>query len=285
MANTVREALVAFRRSPILVILSASMIGLSLFVIGLFGIAAHNVRLVLDRIESRVEIVAYLMDDAPTESVQLALADVRAFPEVLEAIYIGRDQALETAQRELPEFGTLFTDLDVNPLPASLEIRLLPGYRDPQTVSAVASRVTAFPFVEDVRFGREWLDKVFLLRQIAGAAALVVGGAFATVSVLIIGAAIRMAIFARREEITIMRLVGATDGYIRRPFLLEGLLTGLIGGGIALGLAYAVFWLLSDSIVQLEWIPDTWIAGGIATGGMLGLLAARSAVKRHLREI
>lgn len=285
MAGTVREAFLAFRRTPALAGLSATMIGLSLFVIGLFGVAAHNVRLVLERIESRVEIVAYLVDDAPGEEVRRALDEVRAFPEVFEAIYIGREQALETAQRELPEFGALFVDLDANPLPASFEVRLHPGQRDPETVGKIAGRLAGYGFVEDVRYGREWLEKVYLLRQIAGAAALVLGGAFATVSILIIGSAIRMAIFARREEIIIMRLVGATDGYIRRPFLLEGLITGLLGSAIALGLTYSVYWLLSDSIVELEWIPETWIAAGAAAGGLLGLIAARSAVKRHLREL
>lgn len=285
MAGTVREAFLAFRRTPALAGLSATMIGLSLFVIGLFGVAAHNVRLVLERIESRVEIVAYLVDDAPGEEVRRALDEVRAFPEVFEAIYIGREQALETAQRELPEFGALFVDLDANPLPASFEVRLHPGQRDPETVGKIAGRLAGYGFVEDVRYGREWLEKVYLLRQIAGAAALVLGGAFATVSILIIGSAIRMAIFARREEIIIMRLVGATDGYIRRPFLLEGLITGLLGSAIALGLTYSVYWLLYDSIVELEWIPETWIAAGAAAGGLLGLIAARSAVKRHLREL
>src|SRR5690606_42156983 len=90
----------------------------------------------------------------------------------------------------------------------------------------------------EVQYGREWVDKIFLLRRVAGAAAVVVGSAFATVAIVIIGAAIRLAIFARRDEIQIMRLVGATDGYIRRPFLIEGLVAGLLGAALALGLTF-----------------------------------------------
>jgi cell division transport system permease protein len=285
MAYAVREALAAFRRAPVLTSLSAAMIALSLFVIGLFGIAAHNVRRVLDQVESRVEVVAYLRDNASTDAVQLALAEVRAYPEVLEAFYVSRDEALERARQQLPEFRTLFGELEVNPLPASIEVRLLPGQRSPEIVQRVAERISAYPFVEDTRYGREWIDKIYLLRRIAGAAALVVGGAFAAVATLIIGTAIRMAIFARREEIQIMRLVGATDSFIRRPFLIEGLLTGLIGAGLALSLTYTTYKVLFRAVFELAWLPDTWVVAGLATGGVLGLLASSIAVRRHLREL
>jgi cell division transport system permease protein len=139
--------------------------------------------------------------------------------------------------------------------------------------------------VEDVRFGQEWLDMVYLLRRIAAAAALVVGGAFALVAALIIGAAIRLAIFARREEIQIMRLVGATNTFIRRPFLLEGLIAGILGGLVALPATYAVFRLLSDSVVDLAWIPDAWVVASVLAGAFFGMMASAVAVHRHLLEI
>ncbi len=285
MTYAIREALAAFRRAPVLTGLSAAMIGLSLFVLGLFAVTAHNVRSVLRQVESRVEVVAYLRDDADRDAVLQAQAELQAQPEVREVLYVSRSQALEIARQELEELSTVFADLDVNPLPASLEIALHPGQEGPDVVTAVAARVRSYPFVEDVRYGREWLDKVFLLRRVAGAAALVVGGAFAAVAVLIIGAAIRMAIFARREEITIMRLVGATDGFVRRPFLLEGLITGLLGAALALPLTYGLFRILSDAVFELEWIPAAWIGYGFAAGGILGVLASWSAVRRHLQEI
>ncbi|HEX7117405.1 MAG TPA: permease-like cell division protein FtsX [Longimicrobiales bacterium] len=285
MAHTVREAFAAFRRAPSLTLLSIAMIGLSLFAVGLFGIAAHNVRRVLDTVEARVQVVAYLRDDAPADAVQLALSEIRAYPEVLEALYISREQALEIAQQELPEFRSLFAELEVNPLPASIEVRLQPGQRTPNVVGDIAARIGAYPFIEEVQYGREWVDKVYLLRRIAGAAALVVGGAFASVAIVIIGAAIRLAIFARRDEIAIMRLVGATNGYIRRPFLLEGLVAGLLGAALALGLTFATYRVIFTSIFQVEWVPDTWLAGGLAAGGILGMIASGLAVRRHLRDL
>lgn len=285
MSYTIREALAAFRRAPTLTVLSAAMIGLSLFVVGLFGIAAHNVRRVLDTVESRVQVVAYLRDGTAPDAVELALSEIRAYPEVLETLYISREQALEIARQELTEFRELFADVEENPLPASFEVRLRPGQRAPDIVSKVAERIATYPFVEDVRYGREWVDKVFLLRRIAGAAAIVVGGAFAAVAVLIIGSAIRLAIFARRDEIAIMRLVGARDGFIKRPFLLEGLITGLLGAGLALSLTYATYKVVFSSIFAIEWVPDTWVAAGLAAGGILGTLASSLALRRHLRDL
>ncbi len=285
MSYTTREALAAFRRAPVLTGLSAAMIGLSLFVLGLFGVTAYNVQAVLRDVESRVEVVAYLRDDADQDAVLQAQAELQARAEVRDVLYVSRSQALEIAKQELEELSAVFSDLDVNPLPPSLEIALAPGQQGPDVVTAIAARVRSYPFVEDVRFGREWLDKVFLLRRVAGAAAIVVGGAFAAVAVLIIGAAIRMAIFARRDEIAIMRLVGATDCFVRRPFLLEGFITGTMGAALALPLTYLLYRVLSDAVFELEWIPASWIGLGFLAGGVLGMLASWNAVRRHLREI
>jgi cell division transport system permease protein len=285
MARSIREAAAAFRRAPLLTGLSAAMIGLSLFLLGLFGLVAHNVQIVLRQVEERVEVVAYLRDDAPPREVTAARAEIEAWREVRSVRYVSREQALQKARAELPEFRTVFAGLDGNPLPASFEINLQPGQEDADAVRAVADRVAGYAFVEDVRFGSEWLDRVYLLRRVAGVATLVLGIAFATVATLIIGAAVRLAIYARRDEIAIMKLVGATDGYIRRPFLLEGIATGLLGGALALFATYGVFRLLSDSLFELVWIPDSWVMAGLGAGALLGAIASGLAVRRHLRDI
>jgi cell division transport system permease protein len=284
MTYAIREALSAFRRAPVLTTLSAAMIGLSLFVVGLFGMGAHNIRRVLEQIESRVEIVAYLKDDVRADAARLMLAEIEAFPEVAEATFISRDDALAVARKQLPELRAVFSDLDVNPLPASIEVRLLPGNRSPEIVDRVAERISGYPFVEDTNYGKEWVERIYLLRRIAGATAMVVGGAFAAVAILIIGTAIRMAIFARRDEIEIMRLVGATDTFVRMPFLLEGLVTGLLGAGFALSATYTIYKILVRTVFPLTWLPDQWILAGIAAGGVLGLVASSLAVRQHLRH-
>jgi cell division transport system permease protein len=282
---TVREALAAFRRAPLLTGLSAAMIGLSLFVLGLFGVAAHNIRLVLDRVEARVEVVAYLHDDASPAQIQTLREEIQRMPQVREVFYVSRAQALELAREQLPDFEALFAELEDNPFPASLDVTLEPGQRDAEGVHRVAELVGGFPFVEEVRYGREWLDKVYLLRRVAAAAAVVVGGAFAAVAALIIGAAVRLAIFARRDEIAIMRLVGATNAFVRRPFLVEGLITGAIGSILALPATFLVYRLLSDSVIELEWMPPEWVLIGLIVGALFGMFASHRAVHRHLQEI
>jgi cell division transport system permease protein len=285
MPYALREALQALKRAPMLTLLSALMIALSLLVIGLFGLVTHNIQSGLNTLESRVEVVAFLRDNADYNAVRIAQQDIDKLPEVRESRYISRAQALEIAKQELPEFRTIFAGLDRNPLPASLEIALHPGQRGPEVVKRVADRVGAYPFVEQVSYGQDWLGTVFLLRRVAAAASMVLGIAFALVAALIIGTAVRMAIFARRDEILIMRLVGATDAFVRRPFLIEGLGTGLVGGIFAVLATYVIYNFLTPELFKMDWLPDMWVFGIIASGTLLGGMASAIAVRRHLREI
>lgn len=281
----VREAAAAFRRAPVLTGLSAAMIALSLFVIGLFGLAAHNVRETIQNVESRVEVVAYLRDSAVPDAIQAARQDIERYPEVSAVRFISREEALAVARRELDELSSIFGSLETNPLPASLEISLYPGQSDASVIRSVATRVGDMPVVEEVQFGEDWVDKVFVLRRVAAIATLTLGIGFAAVAALIIGAAIRMAVFARRDEIVIMRLVGATDAFIRRPFVIEGVVTGLMGAILAVAGTWGVFRMLSSSVVQLTWIPTGWLVAGIGAGAVVGLLASMVAVRRHLGEV
>jgi cell division transport system permease protein len=283
--RSVREALQGIRRAPLLSGLSVAAIGLSLTIVGLFALTAHNIDRALEGVESRVEVVAYLDEATPEDVVELAREEISGFPEVEDVTYVSKVEALYRASRELTEFSDVFSDLEVNPLPASLEVRLRPGHRTPRDVESVADRLAAYDFVGEVRYGREWVNRVFELRRIAGGAALVLGGAFAAGAMLLIGIAVRMAVLARRREISIMQTVGATDGYIRRPFLAEGLITGLAGGLLALGLTRLAYWAVNERLLALVWLPDAWIAVGLAFAAVLGMGSAARSVRRELRRI
>jgi cell division transport system permease protein len=254
-------------------------------VFGIFLLAAHNVELALRRVEARVEVVAYLVDDLDAAELAALQGEVRDFPEVAEVTYVSKFEAMRKAVRDLAEFRDVFADLEVNPLPASLEIRLRPEHRTPEAVARVAERLSAYPFVEDVRYGRDWVEKLYRLRRIAGAVATILGTAFALVAVIVIGTTIRIAVFSRRDEILIMQLVGASDGLIRRPFLLEGLCTGLAGGALALGLTYLAYLAVDRSLIEIVWMPARWAAAQLAAGAALGWLASGTAVRRHLRQL
>jgi cell division transport system permease protein len=285
MPYSLREALAAFRRSPLLASLSVVLIAFSLFVVGLFGLTAWNIGQAIRQVEEKVEMVAYLDDETTPAQLELIQQEVRALPQVAELRHVTKLEALATARAEMEEFQEVFTDLENNPLPASLEVRLKPEHRTPAAARRVAERLGAYPFVEDVRYGRDWLDRIYMLRRIAGAAATVLGAAFALVAAIIIATAVRIAVFARREEIAIMRLVGATDGFVQRPFLLEGLFTGLLGGVLAAGLTYATYRLLQATMFRIEWLPAEWIALLVLVGTVFGFLSSMVAVRRHLQAV
>lgn len=285
MPHALREAFSAYRRTPLLVFLSVLAVGLSLFVIGLFALTAYNIRQAIAQIESRVEVVAYLSDEATEDDVLAASAGVSALPTVREVRFVSKDEALETAIRDLREFEDVFINLEVNPLPASLEVALYPGMQDQSEVEQVAQQLAAHSFVEDVSFGGDWVGRIIALRRIAAGATVVIGGAFAMVAAIVIAAAVRIAVFARREEIQIMRLVGATDGFIRRPFLIEGFISGVLGGLLAVLLTYLAYRAVSATIFEVSWLPEEWAMIGVAAGAVYGLLSSAVAVRRHLRAI
>lgn len=285
MTLTVREALLAFRRAPLLSALSITTIAFALFVVGLFGLVVLNLRGALAGIEERVEIVMYLRRGTPVEVATLATTDIEAFPEVATVTYVSEDQALDRARRELVEFRGVFADLQANPLPASLEVKLKPGFRDTEHVRLVAERLRGFRFADDIRYGRDWLAKLDRLRDIAAVVGLAIGAAFAVASVIIIATTIRMGVLHRSREIAIMRLVGATDSFIRRPFLLEGGLKGAVGGLAAVILNYAAFVTVDRMLFDSTFFTLPQGALVVAFGTALGLAASALSVRRHLSQV
>lgn len=285
MSLTLRETLLAFRRAPLLSLLSVTTIAFALFVVGLFGLVGLNLRAALAGVEERVEVVAYLLRGTPVEVATVAMGDIQAFPEVASVAYVSEDEALQRAQRQLEEFRGIFRDLETNPLPASIEIRLKPGFRDQAHVAQVAERLKGFRFVEDVRYGRDWIAKLDRLRDIASVVGLAIGAAFALASVIIIGTTIRMGVLHRSREIAIMRLVGATDGFIRRPFLLEGALKGAIGGAAAVGLNYAAYLAVDRTLFASVFFSAAQAGSIVLFGLALGFLASALSVRRHLARV
>lgn len=284
MRLVIRETLLSFRRAPVLSSLSVTTIAFALFVVGLFGLVALNIRLTLADVEERVEIVAYLMRGTPVEVVTVAIGDIEAFPGVESATYVSEDDNLARAREDLTEFQEVYDDLADNPLPASIEVRMSPGYRDAATVSQVAEWLGSFRFAEDVRFGREWVEKIDRLQNIAAVVGLVIGGAFAVASVIIIGTIVRMAVLHRSREIAIMRLVGATNGFIRRPFLLDGIVKGILGGCAAIGLNYAAYLAINQIYAASFFnLPQALIL--VLFGTALGFAASAVSVARHLRKV
>lgn len=282
MSLAFREALRAFQRAPVLSALSVTTIAFSLFAFGLFGLVALNLRNALQQVEDRVEVRAFVAAGTPPEATAALVGDASLFPEVESVRLVTEAQALERARRELREFEDVF---EAGLLPASVEVRIKAGMRDPATVEAVAKRLELYDFVDDVRYGQEWVENLYRLRNIATGAGLALGATFAIVAMIIIGSTIRMAVLARAREIAIMRLVGATDGFIRAPFLIEGLVKGLMGGVLALVLTWIAFEVSGRYVMQVSYFDPALAMAGVAAGALIGLLASAMSVGRHLTKV
>ena len=280
MRLALREVRLAFRRAPLLGVLSVLTIAFSLYAFGLYGLVAINIREALRSIGERVEIRAFISDDSRERDIDTLVREAGMMPEVSSVVYVTPESAFVRAQAELPEFSEV---LEGTVLPGSVEVRLKEGSRDPLTVRAVANRLERYAVVDDVRYGREWVEKLYRVRNIAGIAGLGLGAVLALVATIIIGSTIRVAVLARAKEIEIMRLVGATNGFIRRPYLIDGVLKGVIGGAVALVMILLTNNVVSRSLVATRFF-DTWmIVAGIAAGAALGFIGSMVSVGRHLR--
>jgi len=280
--RSVREALTASRRAPLLSILGVVTIAFSIFAFGLFGLVAINIRKALEQVEERVEVRAFVSDSTEIESVAAAMKDIGEFPEVARVDYVSKEQALERARKEMGEFADVF---EAGVLPASIEVYLRSGMRDPTTVKSVADRIRTYHFIDDVRYGEEWVAKLYRLRNIATVAGLALGVAFAAVAIIIIGATIRMTVLARAKEISIMRLVGATDMFIRLPFLIDGLVKGVLGGLLALVFVWVANRVVNEYFIQTIFFNREMIFLGVVSGALMGVLGSLVSVGRHLRRV
>jgi cell division transport system permease protein len=277
-----REALNASRRAPLLSGLGVLTIGFSLFAFGLFALVALNIRQALRSVEERVEVRAFVADGTPPEAISTAMSDIGAFPEVAHVEFVTQEGALQRARKDLGEFSDVFEEAT---LPASIDIHLRAGLRSPENVKAVAERVRSYQFVDDVRYGEEWVEKLYRLRGIAQAAGFGLGFAFAAVAVIIIGATIRVSVLAREKEISIMRLVGATDAFVRAPFLIDGFIKGILGGLLALLLTWIAYRLIDTRFLRLVFFDGRLIFAGILAGALIGVAGSATSVWRHLRDI
>ena len=281
MNLALREVWFALRRAPLLALLSITTIAFSLFSFGLFGLVALNIRSALRSIEDRVEVRAFLVDNAREGSVDALIKTMQKRAEVADVGYVSPDSALQRARVELEEFRDV---MDGSVLPGSIEVRLKEGRRDPETIRTLSGVLSSSPLVEEVRYGREWVEKLYKIRTIAAIAGAGLGIVFAMVAVIVIGATIRVAILARTREIEIMRMVGATNAFVRLPYVIDGACKGLIGGIMAALLTYLANGVISRSLVATEFFSPPQVALFVVAGTLIGCVGSWVSVGRHLRQ-
>ena len=299
---SLRECGHHFRRNWTTVLGAVVTIFLSLFIIGLFVLGSAVLNSMIGGVEDQVTIQAFLSDDADQDAVDAYQAQVEGWDNVESVTYKTKDQALEEFRTSMSNRNAAdaVTALDgENPLPASLVIRMV----DPQQVEATAQRIMEDPlFAEicddpenpsgDVQYGQGTVERLLSVSDYIRVAAVALVALLTFVAFVFINNTIRLAITARRREIGIMRLVGASNGFIRGPFIMEGTIEAILGALLAIiALVAGVHTLLpslqeSLSFLSFE-IPQVTLyatyAGLLGVGVVIGLFGSAIAMRRYLK--
>lgn len=225
-----REAFGSLRKNYFMTIAALVTVFLSMAVLGVVMVFAYNIDAVLKDVEQKVEISVFLRDTATSEEIQAMQAEIVSWPEVKESKFISKEDALERLKEDLKDHPEVLESLSGNPLPASFEIAL----ENPEAVESVAARFNGRPIVDEVRYGKEIAERIFRVTSVIRNVLVVFIVLLGAVSILLISNTIRLSIYARRREVEIMKLVGATNWFIRWPFVIEGLTVGLVGAVAAL---------------------------------------------------
>lgn len=285
MLRVVREALLGFSRSKTMSFFAVLATGFSLLVLGMFWLALLNINALIRYFEDKVEVVVYLRDGADQGEVGMALENLSALEGVHSVKFVSKEEALDNFRDDLGPDSDLLQDLETNPVPASFNITMDPGFRDTLHVERVAERARELSFVEDVDYGREWLRRIDMFKRVVAVVGISAGALLALVAVILIASAIRIAIFSRSREIFIMKIVGATNGYIRRSFLLEGLLKGTLGGLMAAGMVFASTEAFAREVMPIETFAREHYVWTVAAGALMGLVGSWFSLGRYLRRI
>jgi cell division transport system permease protein len=286
-----REAAADLWRRRTVNVLSVGTIGASLYVVGLFILVTTNVGRLISSWAEENRISVYMADGAP-ESQRLAIEQkLSGHPSVKSAAFVTKDDALVRFRKDFPDLADLAVGFDANPLPASFEVMLKKEAADPQAVEAIAKEFSALAGVEGVRYDLAWVRRVRRLLELLGLAGAALGAILLTAAVITISGVIRLNVMARRDEIEILRLVGATRGFIRGPFLVEGAFQGIVAAVVALLMIAGTWSLVSSSgpvradlLLQAVvggflplWTWGALLAVGLAVGLAGSLLSLRSA--------
>jgi cell division transport system permease protein len=235
------EAATSLWRSRLMNALSIGTIAVSLFVLGAFLTIASNLSEVVTRWSRKVQVTFYLTDGLEAPIRASLVGRLQEDPAVESVEVITRDQALERFRSLFRDLQTLPDDLGENPFPASVEATLRPGRESPAEVQRLVAAFEKAPGVEEVQYDLLWIQRLATaIRLVRGVGALL-GGILVLAGVFTISNVIRLTVYARQDELDIMRLVGATRAYVKGPFVMEGLIQGGLGGLISVALLWAAF--------------------------------------------
>ena len=241
----IREAFVSIRRNGLMSIAAISTVAISLLVLGLFLVLVFNINNMASMLESQVQITVYVKDEVSADKLTELKGQLTKITGVTKVGFTSKEQAMKDFRKRLGEQKELLDSLgDVNPLPNSFAVHV----DKPENLKSIAEKIRKLENIESMRFGQEIIEQLFKVTYFirVGGLVLIVFLTFATL--FIISNTIRLTVFARRKEVSLMKYVGATDWFIRWPFLLEGMMLGLIGGVVAFVLIGIVYSIIVEQI-------------------------------------
>ena len=225
-----KEALKSMKRNGLMTLASISTVALSLFMLGVFLCGVINLNNMASSLENQVQLSIYLKDGLTTDQIMAVGKQIKAIPNLKHLEFVNKEQAMKEFKARLGDQQQLVNALgDVNPLPNSYVLT----FDNPSDVKATAKLDTTFQGVESTHYGQDIVEELFRITQVIRIGGIVLIAFLAAATLFIISNTIRLTVFARRKEIAIMKYVGATNGFIRWPFLIEGMLLGLVGAIIA----------------------------------------------------
>jgi cell division transport system permease protein len=293
----IKEALINSKKNFSTTLGAILTIFLSLLVIGVFLVASLVIDKIIQSVESQVTITIWLADEAVQSDIDALRGFIQNLPEVSEVTYTSKDEAIEKF-KEMSD-TEIVEQLGGNPLPASLDVSLV----DPEQVESVVDQISAqqlFTRVIDrpdnpadsLRYGQKIIKQLFMIAEIIRYVCIALVALLAFVALIFINNTIRLAILARRKEIAIMRLVGASNGFIRGPFLMEGALQAIVGAGLAAGsIALVCHYLLPRVTQTISWLPVDFTGVQLwqiylllfGVGLIIGLFGSAWAMRRYLK--
>jgi cell division transport system permease protein len=282
------EALQSLLRSRLISALSVATIGVSLFVLGAFLTVASNLNAVVSHWTQKVQVTVYLRDGIEPRARALLEERLVSDPAVASFEGVSRDQALARFKDLFRDLRTLPDDLGENPFPESIEVSLRPDRQSADEVRRLAGSLQQAPGVEEVQYDLLWIQRLATTVRLVRGLGAVLGGILAMAGVFTISNVIRLTVYARQDELDIMRLVGATRAYVRGPFVVEGVLQGGLGGMVAVALLYLSVRVLardaleaSDLLGRAALLLPVEVCAALVVGGMaVGLVGSLVSLGR-----
>lgn len=289
----VRTAVRGLVASPVTSIVAVGTIGVSLVLVGAFALLLFNMEGLLERFGGNLHVTAYLEDGLSPERQEQLASTTRTVEGVAEVRLVTEAEALERFRKGVARGAAFLEGLDENPLPASLEIRLVPERQSAEGMSIVTASLSGLAGVDDLASGQDWVEGYLRVLALVRGLGLGLGVVLVLATLLIVANTIRLAVVARADEVEILALVGASRGFVSVPFLLEGLLQGIAGGLLALLLLFGLFHLVLPGFAfGLELllggaVPEFFDArqalGLVLGGALLGCIGSATALLGGLR--